>query len=57
MANVIWRTGNSAVGALVTPRRARIIDCSAEALYDSTLDVLIWGLDAHGAGPRTPGPA
>ena len=47
MANVIWRTGNSAVAALVTPRRARVIDCSAEALYDSTLDVLLWGLDAR----------
>jgi AcrR family transcriptional regulator len=47
MANVIWRTGNSAVAALVTPRRARVIDCSAEALYDSTLDVLLWGLAAR----------
>jgi hypothetical protein len=25
-----------------------VIDCSAEALYDSTLDVLLWGLDARG---------
>jgi AcrR family transcriptional regulator len=48
MANVIWRTGNAAVAALVAPRRTRVIDCSAEALYDSTLDVLLWGLDAHG---------
>ena len=48
MANVIWRTGNAAVAALVTPRRTRVIDCSAEALFDSTLDVLIWGLDARG---------
>lgn len=48
MANVIWRTGNAAVGALVAPRRTRVIDCSAEALYDSTLDVLLCGLDARG---------
>jgi len=47
MANVIWRTGNSAVAALVSPRRTRVIDCSAEAIYDSTLDVLLWGLDAR----------
>ncbi len=46
MANVIWRSGNSAVAALVTPRRARVIDCSAEALYEATLDVLLWGLAA-----------
>jgi AcrR family transcriptional regulator len=51
MANVVWNTGNAAVAALVTPRRERVIDCSAEALYDSTLDVLLWGLDA-----RTPSP-
>jgi AcrR family transcriptional regulator len=57
MANVIWQTGNAAVAALVTPRRARVIDCSAEALYDSTLDVLLWGLDAHGHGERTRSPA
>jgi AcrR family transcriptional regulator len=49
MANVIWRTGNAAVAALVAPRRTRVIDCSAEALYDSTLDVLLWGLDARAA--------
>ena len=48
MANVIWRTGNSAVAALVAPRRTRVIDCSAEAIYDSTLDVLLWALDARG---------
>ena len=47
MANVIWHSGNAAVAALVTPRRERVIDCSAEALYDSTLDVLLWGLDAR----------
>jgi len=45
MANVIWRAGTSAVSALVTPRRARVIDCSAEALYGSALDVLLWGLE------------
>jgi hypothetical protein len=33
----------------VAPRRTRVIDCSAEALYDSTLDVLLWGLDARAA--------
>jgi TetR/AcrR family transcriptional regulator len=47
MANVIWQSGNAAVAARVTPRRARGIDCSAEALYDSTLDVILWGLDAR----------
>jgi TetR/AcrR family transcriptional regulator len=47
MANVIWRTGNAAVAALVAPRRTRVIDCSAEAIYDSTLDVLLWGLDVR----------
>jgi len=47
MANVIWRAGNGAVSALVTPRRARVIDCSPEALYDATLDVLIEGLEAR----------
>ena len=35
-------------GRAVAPRRTRVIDCSAEALYDSTLDVLLWGLDARG---------
>ena len=49
VANVIWRSGNSAVAALVTPRRARVIDCSAEELYESTLDVLLWGLEARDA--------
>jgi hypothetical protein len=47
MANVIWRAGNGAVAALVSPRRERLIDCSAEALYESTLDVLLWGLDTR----------
>jgi AcrR family transcriptional regulator len=47
MANVIWRTGNGAVAALVSPHRTRVIDCSPEAIYDSTLDVLLWGLDAR----------
>ena len=50
-ANVIWRSGNAAVQALVTPRRARVIDCSAEALYDTTLDMLLQALDGRGAGP------
>ena len=57
MANVIWRTGNSAVAALVAPRRTRVIDCSAEAIYDSTLDVLLWGLDARESRGRTPSPS
>jgi AcrR family transcriptional regulator len=47
MANVIWRSGNAAVAALVTPRRTRVIDCCPEALYVSTLDVLLAALDAH----------
>jgi AcrR family transcriptional regulator len=46
LANVIWGSGNAAVEALVTPRRARVIDCSAEALYDTTLDVLLAGIAA-----------
>ena len=54
MANVIWRSGNSAIAALVAPRRARVIDCSPEAIYDSTLDVLLSGLDASSG--RTPSP-
>jgi AcrR family transcriptional regulator len=49
MANVIWRSGNSAVAALVSPRRTRVIDCCPEALYDNLLDVLLQGLDARGA--------
>jgi len=43
-ANVVWRSGNAAVSALVTPKRSRVIDCSAEALYEATLDMLIAGL-------------
>lgn len=43
-ANVVWRSGNAAVSALVTPKRSRVIDCSAEALYEATLDMLISGL-------------
>lgn len=45
-ANVIWRAGNAAVSALVTPKRARVIDCSAEAIYTATLDILLCGLAA-----------
>jgi AcrR family transcriptional regulator len=56
MANVIWRTGNAAVAALVTSRRTRVIDCSPEAIYDSTLDVLLWGLDAGADRARTSSP-
>ena len=44
MANVIWRTGNSAVEALVTPKRARVVDCSPEAIYRTTLDLILTGL-------------
>ncbi len=43
-ANVIWRAGNSAVTALVTPKRARVIDCSAEAIYTTVLDMLLRGI-------------
>jgi AcrR family transcriptional regulator len=57
MANVIWRSGNAAVAALVSPRRTRVIDCSPEALYDSTLEVLLHGLDARGRAERTPSPS
>lgn len=49
MANVIWRMGTGAVEVLVTPRRARVIDCSAEALYEATLDLLLWGLEGRSA--------
>lgn len=45
-ANVIWRAGNAAVTALVTPKRSRVIDCSAEAIYSATLDTLLCGLVA-----------
>lgn len=48
-ANVIWRAGNAAVTALVTPKRARVIDCSAEAIYSSTLETLLCGLVANPA--------
>ena len=48
MANVIWRSGNAAIATMVAPRRTRLIDCSPEALYDSTLDVLLHGLDVRG---------
>jgi AcrR family transcriptional regulator len=54
MANVIWRSGNSAVAALVSPRRARVIDCCPEAIYDATLDVLIQALDAGEPDTRQP---
>ena len=49
MANVIWQSGNSAVAALVSARRTRVIDCCPEALYDNLLDVLIRGLDSRSA--------
>ena len=57
MANVIWRSGNAAVATMVSPRRTRVIDCSPEALYDATLDVLLQGLDARGQAERTPSPS
>ncbi|MGH0032646.1 MAG: TetR/AcrR family transcriptional regulator [Myxococcota bacterium] len=44
MANVIWRTGNSAVEALVTPKRARVVDCSPEPIFRTTLDLILAGL-------------
>lgn len=49
MANVIWRSGTAAVSALVTPRRERVIDCSGDALYEGTLDMLLRGLEARRA--------
>lgn len=49
-ANVIWRAGNAAVAALVTPKRSRVIDCSAEAIYAATLDLLLDGLAAPEPG-------
>jgi len=45
MANVIWRAGTSAVSALVTPRRERVIDCSPEDLYETTVDMLFSQLE------------
>lgn len=51
MANVIMRLGNGAVEALVTPRRERVIDCSPEAIWRDTLDLLIAGLAPATAGP------
>lgn len=44
MANVIWRAGNSAVEALITPRKFRIVDCPPEAIYRETLDLILTGL-------------
>ena len=44
MANVIWRAGNSAVECLVTPRRARVVDCSPEAIFRDTLELILAGL-------------
>jgi AcrR family transcriptional regulator len=49
-ANVIWRAGNAAVSALVTPKRSRVIDCSAEAIYGATLDMLLCGLARNEQG-------
>jgi AcrR family transcriptional regulator len=57
MANVIWRSGNAAIAILVSPRRTRLIECSPEALYDSTLEVLLQGLDARVGSERTPSPS
>jgi len=45
MANVIWRAGTSAVSVLVTPRRARVIDCSPEDLYETTIDMIFSRLE------------
>lgn len=53
-ANVIWRAGNAAVAALVTPKRSRVIDCSAEAIYGATLDMLLAGLAARPAVASRP---
>lgn len=60
VANVIWRTGNAAVRALVTPKRARVIDCSAEAIYTTALEMLITSMaraDAHSDAPSTTAPS
>ena len=57
MANVIWRSGNAAIAVLVSPRRTRLIDCSPEALYDSTLEVLLQGLAVREPTDRTPSPS
>ncbi len=47
MANVIMRCGNGAIEALVTPKRARVLDCSPEAIWRDTLDLVIAGLAAR----------
>ncbi len=52
VANVIWRTGNAAVRALVTPKRSRVIGCSAEAIYTTVLDMLIASLVDPAARPE-----
>jgi len=44
MANAIWRAGNSAVETMVTPKRSRVVDCSPEAIYRATLDLVLNGL-------------
>ncbi len=47
IANVIMRSGNAAVEALITPRRERVLDCSAESIFENTLEVLIRGIEAR----------
>ena len=47
MAHVIWRAGNGAIEALVTPKRARVLDCSPEAIWRDTLDLVILGMRTH----------
>jgi AcrR family transcriptional regulator len=46
-AHVIWRAGNGAIEALVTPKRARVLDCSPEAIWRDTLDLVIAGMRVH----------
>jgi len=47
MAHVIWRSGNAAIEALVTPKRARVLECSPEAIWRGTLDLVIAGMRRH----------
>jgi hypothetical protein len=44
MAHVIWRAGNGAIEALVTPKRARVLDYSPEAIWRDTLGLVIAGM-------------
>ena len=47
MANVIWNMGNCGFSAMVTPDKARLVDCEAKQMYDAGLDLLLRGLTTN----------